>query len=72
MVKLQNLFQLVKLHGRGGTSQDFSDSSHSSRVSALIRDSRVRAKKGDWRLTLLLNVTIALYINILIQSHLAQ
>ena len=31
---------------RDGTSQDFSDSSHSSRVSALTRDSRVRSKKG--------------------------
>ena len=61
---------------RGGTSQDFSDLSHSSRisarVSALTRDSRVRAKKGDWRLILLLSVTIALYINILTKFHLVQ
>ena len=49
---------------RGGASQDFNDSSHSSRVSALTRDSRVRAKMGDGRLTLFFSVTITLYINI--------
>ena len=43
---------------RGGTSQDFNDSSHSSRVSALTRDSRVRAKMCDWKLILLFSVTI--------------
>ena len=58
--------------GRGGTSQDLSDSSHSRRVSALTRDSRVRAKMGDERLILLLSVTIALYINILTKFHLVQ
>ena len=42
------------VHGRGGTSQDFSDSSHSSRVSVLAQDLRVKAKTGDGRLILLL------------------
>ena len=57
---------------RGGTSQDFSDSSHSSRFSVLTRDSRVIAKKGDWRLILLLSVTITLHMNILAKFYLAQ
>ena len=50
---------------RDGTSQDFSDSSHSSRVGVLTRNSRVRAKSGDRGLIFLLSVAKALNINIL-------
>ena len=52
---------------RGGTSQDFSHSNHSSRAGALTCDSRVRAKTGtgDRGLNLLLSVTKAWNINIL-------
>ena len=62
----------TRVGGRGGTSQDFSNFSHLSQVSALTHDSRVIAQKGDWRLILLLSVTIAVYINILAKFHLAQ
>ena len=58
------------LPSRGGTSQDFNDSSHSSRVSALTRDS---LELNGWLETnLLFSVTIALYIKLLSKFHLTQ
>lgn len=53
--------ELVKPTG-GGTSQDFCDSSYSSRVGVLNRDSRVRAETRDCGPILLLSVTIRHHI----------